>query len=105
MRQHMVKQIPWTEHQSGVQHPVEASSAEVAAEVAAVRRAATPLCVLEVALDRVIASPTGNVLACWQVLGGSEPADVRRHAPAWAPPLLHALVMAHMLVPGQCLLA
>ena len=63
-----------------MQHPVEASSAEVATEVAAVRQAALPLCPLEVVLERVIATPTGNVLACWQVLSGSEPADLRRYA-------------------------
>jgi hypothetical protein len=57
---------------------VEASTAEVAAEVAAVERSARELCPVEVVLESIIATPTGNVLACWQVLGGSDPAAVRR---------------------------
>ena len=58
---------------------MEASSAEVATEVKAVERSAVHLCPIEVVLERVIATPTGNVLACWQILGGSDPTAVRRH--------------------------
>lgn len=64
----------------GAQFPVEASSAEVAIEEVAVERAAAHLCPLEVVLERVVATPTGNILACWQVLSGSDPAAMRRHA-------------------------
>ncbi len=63
----------------GAQFPVEASSAEVETEVKAVERSAVHLCPIEVVLERVIATPTGNILACWQILGGSDPAAVRRH--------------------------
>ncbi len=62
-----------------LQFPVEASSAEVATEVKAVERSAVHLCPIEVVLERVIATPTGNVLACWQILGGSDPTAVRRY--------------------------
>lgn len=67
-----------SQHEGVVQYPVEASSAEVATEVKAVERSAVHLCPIEVVLERIIATPTGNVLACWQILGGTDPAAVRR---------------------------
>ncbi|BDA45523.1 hypothetical protein COCOBI_07-3100 [Coccomyxa sp. Obi] len=82
-------------HASAHQFPVEASSAEVATELKAVERSAVHLCPIEVVLERVIATPTGNVLACWQILGGSEPEAVRRAlrgALPRAPPAEHQTV-------------
>ena len=50
------------------QNPVRASAGEVATESAAVVATARQACPLHVALERVIATSSGNVVACWQVL-------------------------------------
>ncbi len=63
------------------QHPVRATGTQVALEVAAVRAAAAPLCPPAVVLERVVLTPSGNLLACWQVAGGADPAALRRRAP------------------------
>ncbi len=34
-----------------------------------------------VVLERVVLTPSGNLLACWQVAGGADPAALRRRAP------------------------
>ncbi|EIE20274.1 hypothetical protein COCSUDRAFT_67560 [Coccomyxa subellipsoidea C-169] len=78
-------------HASTHEFPVEASSAEVETEVKAVERSAVHLCPIEVVLERVIATPTGNILACWQILGGSDPAAVRRHGSPCLPSCQWAL--------------
>ena len=61
-----------------VQHPVRASTAEVAVETASVSKAAMALCPLEVVLERVTVTANGNVIACWQIAGGADPSEVRR---------------------------
>ena len=61
-----------------MQHPVLSSQDEVLAEVAAVQLAGNQLCPLRIALERVVATSTGNILACWQVTTGSDPATIRR---------------------------
>ena len=61
-----------------VQHPVVSSQAEVLAEVAAVQMAGSQLCPLRIALERIVATSSGNILACWQVISGSDPATIRR---------------------------
>ena len=50
-----------------MQNPVRASAGEVAAEAAAVVLTSRQSCPLHVALERVIATSSGNVVACWQV--------------------------------------
>lgn len=65
-------------HASTHQHPVPAATAEVDAEAGAALRALRPLCPVFAVLDRVVATPGGAVLACWQVVPGStEPRHVR----------------------------
>lgn len=61
-----------------LQHPVKASTADVALEMASVSKAAMMLCPLEVALERITVTATGSVIACWQLASGSDPADIRR---------------------------
>ena len=61
-----------------VQHPVKASTAQIATETASVSKTAMALCPLEIVLERVVVTATGNVVACWQVAAGSDPSEVRR---------------------------
>ncbi len=61
-----------------MQHPVKASTAQIATETASVSKTAMALCPLEIVLERVVITATGNVVACWQVTAGSDPSDVRR---------------------------
>lgn len=63
---------------AAVQHPIKASTAEVAVEMTSVRKAAMMLCPLEIALERITVTATGNIIACWQMAGGSDPSEVRR---------------------------
>jgi hypothetical protein len=51
------------------QAPQQASAAEVAAEVSAVRRAAAAACPIRAVLERVVATSSGVLVACWQVGG------------------------------------
>ena len=44
----------------------------------AVGKAAMALCPLEIVLERVIGTTTGNIVACWQVAAGSDPLEIRR---------------------------
>ena len=60
-----------------VQRPVEASEAQQMVEIVAVQQAAAGLCPLQLALERVVISPAGVVMACWQLLKGTEPVDLR----------------------------
>lgn len=64
------------------QHPVPLTQAEVIQEVAAVQRAGRQLCPLHIALERIVATSSGNILACWQVVAGSDPAAIRRYMPS-----------------------
>mmetsp|Transcript_29348 Transcript_29348/g.82770 ORF Transcript_29348/g.82770 Transcript_29348/m.82770 type:complete len:351 (-) Transcript_29348:436-1488(-) len=65
-------------HASPHQYPVVAEPQEVEVELLSIRRVAEALCPLEVVLARVVSSSTGVVMATWQVLGGSDPVDVRQ---------------------------
>lgn len=51
------------------QDPVPASAAEVDSEEVAIRAVGVQACPLRVVLERVVATPAGAVLACWQVGG------------------------------------
>eukprot|EP00884_Botryococcus_braunii_P018259 jgi/Botrbrau1/5116/Bobra.0128s0024.1 len=65
-------------HASTHQDPVVASSEDVQEEVRAISAAAANVCPLRIAIERVVVTPTGNVLACWQVLSGTDPLAIRR---------------------------
>ena len=53
----------------------------MALEKAAVEAAAVRLCPPHAVLERVVLTPSGNLLACWQVAQGADPAELRRCAP------------------------
>lgn len=46
--------------------------------MASVSKAAMMLCPVEIALERITVTATGNVIACWQLAGGSDPSGIRR---------------------------
>jgi len=64
-------------HASRHTNPVAATAEEVAAEVAAVRAAARTACPLQVALERVVVTSGGTIMAAWQVVAGTEPEELR----------------------------
>lgn len=53
----------------------------MALEKAAVEAAAVRLCPPQAVLERVVLTPSGNLLACWQVAEGADPAELRRCGP------------------------
>ena len=53
----------------------------MALEKAAVEAAAVRLCPPQAVLERVVLTPSGNLLACWQVAEGADPTELRRCAP------------------------
>ena len=55
-----------------------ASAGEVAGEAAAIRAVARASCPIRAVIERVVVTPTGVVMALWNVKGGTEPADLRR---------------------------
>lgn len=62
-----------------------ATPAEVDAEEAAIRGVGASACPLRVVLERVVATPSGTVLACWQVAGGTDVIDLRHRLAAALP--------------------
>mmetsp|Transcript_4195 Transcript_4195/g.15072 ORF Transcript_4195/g.15072 Transcript_4195/m.15072 type:complete len:263 (+) Transcript_4195:558-1346(+) len=64
-------------HASHHKDPQEASAAEIDEEGLAIRSAAEKMCSLTVMLDRVICTSSGTLLALWQVIGGTDPAQMR----------------------------
>lgn len=50
----------------------------VQAEAEAIAAVARHSCPLRVVLERVVATPSGTVLACWQLAGGTDPTHLRR---------------------------
>ena len=61
-------------------------------ETASVSKAAMALCPLEVVLERVTVTANGNVIACWQIVGGADPSEVRR----WGLACICCLRFPHM---------
>ncbi|XP_072972352.1 uncharacterized protein [Typha angustifolia] len=57
--------------------PVRATDNEIEAEVNAVRGVSEAFCPLKIVLDRVVLTSTGVLLGCWQVISGTDPADIR----------------------------
>ncbi|CAI5521837.1 unnamed protein product, partial [Closterium sp. Naga37s-1] len=57
--------------------PLPATAKQLVDEVRAVKGVSKRLCPLRVSLDRVILTATGVLLACWQVVEGTDPAELR----------------------------
>ena len=57
--------------------PVPASERERADELDAVRRVAAAACPMDVVVERVVVSPSGAVMALWNVEAGAEPSALR----------------------------
>ncbi len=55
-----------------------ATEQEVQQEAERITGVARRSCPLRVVLERVVATPSGTVLACWQLAGGTDPAALRR---------------------------
>ncbi|KAG2493462.1 hypothetical protein HYH03_008279 [Edaphochlamys debaryana] len=65
-------------HASSHVKPVHASAEVIAEEERSIRGVCSRTCPIHAVLDRVVITPTGVVVACWQVLpGGGEPALLR----------------------------
>lgn len=83
-------------HASTHRVPVPATAEEVAEEAAAVARVAVATCPMRVALERVVATAGGVLVACWQVLPSSgRPEELRaslRHALPRAPEPRHQAI-------------
>ncbi|KAK1267664.1 hypothetical protein QJS04_geneDACA000636 [Acorus gramineus] len=72
---------------------------EIEAEADAIKAVAEAFCPLKIVLDRVIFTPTGVLLGCWQVISGTDPLIIRAklrdalpHAPQkqfYDPVMLH----------------
>jgi hypothetical protein len=60
-------------HASHHRDPQPAASAEVDAEVRAVEDVARAACSLTVVLERVVVTPGGVLMACWQVHTSTTP--------------------------------
>lgn len=72
-------------HASTHLDPVPAGAGEVAAEAAAIAEVGRRACPLHVVLERVVATAGGTVLACWQVVKGTDPFDLRQQLAAALP--------------------
>ncbi|XP_027360485.1 uncharacterized protein LOC113868782 isoform X2 [Abrus precatorius] len=57
--------------------PVPATKEEIEAEASSVEAVAATLCPLKIVLDRVVLTSTGVLLACWQVISGTDPITIR----------------------------
>ena len=64
-------------HASHHAAPVPASEREQADELDAVRRVVSRQCPMDVILERVVVSPSGAVMALWNVNAGAEPSALR----------------------------
>jgi hypothetical protein len=64
-------------HASHHLEPVPASSRERSDELDAVRRVAALACPMDVVVERVVVSPSGAVMALWNVEDGAEPGSLR----------------------------
>ncbi|PSC73568.1 Translation initiation factor IF-3 [Micractinium conductrix] len=65
-------------HASTHTDPMPASVSQVDAEERAIRHVGARCCPLRVVLERVVATPSGVVVACWQVVGGTDVFELRR---------------------------
>eukprot|EP01023_Acetabularia_acetabulum_P030080 TRINITY_DN28337_c0_g1_i2.p1 TRINITY_DN28337_c0_g1~~TRINITY_DN28337_c0_g1_i2.p1 ORF type:complete len:247 (-),score=30.79 TRINITY_DN28337_c0_g1_i2:85-825(-) len=65
-------------HASTATYPVKADSGQVMKEQITVKELSKNFCALTLVLDRVVITPSGNVVACWQVLDGTEIGVIRQ---------------------------
>jgi len=65
-------------HASHHKDPQPASAEEVDDEAASVAAVARAACEMEVVLERIVFTPGGVLIACWQVASGTDPAQLRR---------------------------
>ncbi|KAK1289322.1 hypothetical protein QJS10_CPB18g01351 [Acorus calamus] len=93
---------------------VPATEDEIEAEADAIKAVAEAICPLKIVLDRVIFTPTGVLLGCWQVISGTDPLIIRAklrdalpHAPQkqfYDPVMLHtsfARLLGHPNIPPE----
>jgi len=66
-------------HASHHQNPVPATSEEVEIEAAAVRHVADESFLLDIELERVVLTPTGVLLGCWQQCLGQPQSAMNRY--------------------------
>eukprot|EP01024_Parvocaulis_polyphysoides_P012083 TRINITY_DN14310_c0_g1_i7.p1 TRINITY_DN14310_c0_g1~~TRINITY_DN14310_c0_g1_i7.p1 ORF type:complete len:355 (-),score=19.36 TRINITY_DN14310_c0_g1_i7:63-1127(-) len=66
-------------HASTSTFPVKADGNQVIKEQSTVEELSRIICPQTLVLDRVVITPSGNVVACWQVLDGTEISDIRQH--------------------------
>eukprot|EP00897_Mesotaenium_endlicherianum_P000403 jgi/Mesen1/10363/ME000080S09755 len=64
-------------HASHHMQPIRATSQQVDEEAASVKELCRRAVPVRVALDRVVLTATGVLLGCWQVLDGTDPAELR----------------------------
>ncbi|KAH6784484.1 transmembrane protein [Perilla frutescens var. hirtella] len=57
--------------------PVPTTEKEIEAEAHAVEAASKSICPMHIVLDRIILTPTGVLLGCWQVVSGADPVTIR----------------------------
>ena len=67
------------------QSPIPATLERVEDEKERIASVARQSCPLRVVLERVVATPGGTVLACWQLANGTDPARLRRELRAALP--------------------
>ncbi|KAG0612370.1 hypothetical protein M758_6G022200 [Ceratodon purpureus] len=65
-------------HASHHQNPVPATPEEVEIEAASVKNVADRSWLLEIELERVVLTPSGVLLGCWQVSKGTDPSLLRK---------------------------
>lgn len=64
-------------HASHHVDPVAVTEKQLRDELRATKGVAQRLCPLRVSLDRILLTSTGVLMACWQVLEGTDPAELR----------------------------
>ena len=75
-----------------------ASAAEVDAEAAAIGAVGWGICPLHIVLERVVATAGGTVMACWQLTGGTDVAELRRRLAAALPQASSRQVVQDMAI-------
>lgn len=60
-----------------VQDPVHAEPEQVDSEETSIQGVGRRACPLQLALERIVATPGGTVIACWQIVDGTDVTDIR----------------------------
>ena len=64
-------------HASSHLDTVRASEQQITHEISMLRAATETMCPMRIVLERVVITSGGVVLGCWQIVGGTEPLDMR----------------------------